>query len=107
MYYQSYHFFQDLYHKKIIPSFKPPVGDNFDKKYCNQEEKINAAMKAKYEKDGTKINYGLCRGIGSAAYAIGAFFLGRLWVTFGKNTIPFYIIHAIVDSYCWYNMIIT
>lgn len=45
-----------------------------------------------YEKDGTKINYGLCRGIGSAAYAIGAFFLGRLWVTFGKNTIPFYII---------------
>jgi serine/threonine protein kinase len=40
----------DLYNKKIIPSFKPPEGDNFDKKYCNQEEKINAAMKAKYEK---------------------------------------------------------
>ena len=40
----------DLYNKKIIPSFKPPEGDNFDKKYCNQEEKINAAMKAKYDK---------------------------------------------------------
>ena len=40
----------DLYHKKIIPSFKPPIGDNFDKKYCNQEEKLNASMKAKYEK---------------------------------------------------------
>ena len=40
----------DLYNKTIIPSFKPPIGDNFDKKYCNQEEKINAAMKAKYEK---------------------------------------------------------
>ena len=40
----------DLYNKKIKPTFKPPEGDNFDKKYCNQEEKINAAMKAKYEK---------------------------------------------------------
>ena len=40
----------DLYNKKIIPSFKPPQGDNFDKKYCNQEEKLNASMKAKYEK---------------------------------------------------------
>ena len=47
----------DLYHKKIIPSFKPPVGDNFDKKYCNQEEKINAAMKAKYEKYLLDPNY--------------------------------------------------
>ena len=40
----------DLYNKKIIPFFKPPQGDNFDKKYCNQEEKLNASMKAKYEK---------------------------------------------------------
>ena len=40
----------DLYNKKIIPTFKPPQGDNFDKKYCNQEEKLNASMKAKYEK---------------------------------------------------------
>ena len=40
----------DLYNKKIVPSFKPPPGDNFDKKYCNQEEKLNASMKAKYEK---------------------------------------------------------
>ncbi len=47
----------DLYNKKIIPSFKPPIGDNFDKKYCNQEEKINAAMKAKYEKYLNDPNY--------------------------------------------------
>ena len=40
----------DLYNKKIKPTFKPPQGDNFDKKYCNQEEKLNASMKAKYEK---------------------------------------------------------
>ena len=47
----------DLYNKKIIPSFKPPPGDNFDKKYCNQEEKINASMKAKYEKYLSDPNY--------------------------------------------------
>ena len=47
----------DLYDKKIKPSFKPPIGDNFDKKYCNQEEKINAAMKAKYEKYLLDPNY--------------------------------------------------
>ncbi len=47
----------DLYNKKIKPSFKPPIGDNFDKKYCNQEEKINAAMKAKYEKYLLDPNY--------------------------------------------------
>ena len=46
---KKYHW-NDLYNKKIIPTFKPPQGDNFDKKYCNQEEKLNASMKAKYEK---------------------------------------------------------
>ena len=47
----------DLYNKKIIPTFKPAPGDNFDKKYCNQEEKLNAAMKAKYEKYLCDPNY--------------------------------------------------
>ena len=47
----------DLYNKKIIPSFKPPPGDNFDKKYYNQEEKINASMKAKSEKYLSDPNY--------------------------------------------------
>lgn len=45
-----------------------------------------------YEKDGQKINYGLGRGIGSAAYAVGSALLGRLWGSFGKGIIPIYII---------------
>lgn len=47
----------DLYNKKIIPKFRPPAGDNFDKKYCNQEEKLNMALKAKYEKYLSDPNY--------------------------------------------------
>ena len=47
----------DLYNKKIKPTFKPPQGDNFDKKYCNQEEKLNVSMKAKYEKYLNDPNY--------------------------------------------------
>ena len=30
-----------------------------------------------YEKEGQTINYGLCRGIGSAAYAVGSLVIGR------------------------------
>ena len=41
-----------------------------------------------YEKEGGVINYGLCRGIGSAAYAVGSNILGRLWGAFGRNTLP-------------------
>ena len=41
---------KDLYYKKLDPPFTPPQGDNFDKRYCNQEEKLNASMRAKYEK---------------------------------------------------------
>ena len=37
----------NLYNKIIIPSFKLPEGDNFDKKYCNQEEKIGSVLKKK------------------------------------------------------------
>ena len=45
-----------------------------------------------YEKAGGVINYGLCRGLGSAAYAVGSNVVGRLWGTFGRNTLPIWII---------------
>ena len=47
----------ELYNKKIVPPFEPPEGDNFDKKYCNQEEKIGNALKKKYEKFLNDQNY--------------------------------------------------
>ena len=48
---------KELYYKKLNPPFTPPPGDNFDKRYCNQEEKLNAAMKSKYEKYLNDPNY--------------------------------------------------
>ncbi len=45
-----------------------------------------------YEKDGQSINYGLGRGIGSAAYAVGSSLLGTLWGQFGNDVLPIYII---------------
>lgn len=45
-----------------------------------------------YEKDGQKINYGLGRGIGSAAYAVGSSLLGQLWGWKGKSILPYYVI---------------
>lgn len=45
-----------------------------------------------YEKAGGVINYGLCRGIGSAAYAIASNVVGRLWGIFERNTLPFWVI---------------
>ena len=45
-----------------------------------------------YEKDGQKINYGLGRGVGSAAYAVGSSLLGTLWGWKGKTILPFYVI---------------
>ena len=45
-----------------------------------------------YEKEGKTINYGVCRGIGSGAYACGAYLLGALWKTLGKNIITIYVI---------------
>ncbi len=44
-----------------------------------------------YEKDGQKINYGLCRGVGSAAYAVGSSLLGTLWGMMGKSILPWYV----------------
>lgn len=45
-----------------------------------------------YEKAGGIINYGLCRGIGSAAYAVGSNVVGRLWALLGRNTLPIWMI---------------
>ena len=41
-----------------------------------------------YEKAGGVINYGLCRGLGSAAYAVGSNIVGRLWAVLGTKTLP-------------------
>lgn len=45
-----------------------------------------------YEKDGATINYGLGRGVGSAAYAVGSALLGQLWALAGRTIIPIYMI---------------
>ncbi|MCR5795471.1 MAG: MFS transporter [Solobacterium sp.] len=52
-----------------------------------------------YEKDGQKINYGLGRGIGSAAYAVGSSLLGQLWGMMGKRIMPWYIAAFAVLSF--------
>ncbi len=44
-----------------------------------------------YEKDGQTINYGLCRGIGSAAWAVGSSLIGQLWSIMGKTILPWYV----------------
>ena len=44
-----------------------------------------------YEKDGQTINYGLCRGIGSLAFAVGSFLVGKLWSMMGKSVLPWYL----------------
>ena len=45
-----------------------------------------------YEKAGGVINYGLCRGLGSAAYAVGSNIVGRIWASFGRSTLPIWCI---------------
>ena len=45
-----------------------------------------------YEKEGGRINYGLCRGLGSASYAVGSTIVGRLWSTLGTRTLPIWTI---------------
>ena len=49
-----------------------------------------------YEKEGGYINYGLCRGLGSLAWAAGSNILGRLWSGFGRAALPYYILVAAV-----------
>ena len=45
-----------------------------------------------YEREGGVINYGLCRGLGSAAYAVGSNIVGRLWSVLGTRTLPVWAI---------------
>lgn len=45
-----------------------------------------------YEKAGGVINYGLCRGLGSAAFAVGSAILGRLWAAMGRTSLPIWCI---------------
>lgn len=45
-----------------------------------------------YERAGASINYGLCRGLGSAAYAIGSAAVGQLWGRLGRDTLPLWVI---------------
>lgn len=44
-----------------------------------------------YEKDGQSINYGLCRGIGSVAWALGSSLIGQLWAMAGRTVLPWYV----------------
>ena len=49
---------EDLENKKIYPVFIPPVGDNnYDKKYCNEPEKIGDETQNEYEAIKSKIDY--------------------------------------------------
>ena len=52
-----------------------------------------------YENDGQKINYGLCRGIGSAAWAIGSSLIGQLWGMMGRKILPWYVVAFAVVSF--------
>ncbi len=45
-----------------------------------------------YAGEGISVNYGLGRGMGSAAYALASLIIGRLWAGFGKAFVPYYII---------------
>ncbi|MBR3313159.1 MAG: MFS transporter [Atopobiaceae bacterium] len=49
-------------------------------------------MAFSYERFGGTINYGLCRGIGSAAYAVGSNLVGQLWAALGTSTLPLVVV---------------
>ena len=49
-------------------------------------------MAFSYERFGGTINYGLCRGIGSAAYAVGSNLVGQLWAVLGTSTLPLVVV---------------
>lgn len=57
-----------------------------------------------YEKAGGVINYGLCRGLGSAAYAIGSNIVGLLWGQFGRNTLPYWVVLGAVLTFIAINL---
>ena len=45
-----------------------------------------------YSGEGISINYGLGRGMGSAAYALASLLIGSLWARFGKAFVPYYVV---------------
>ena len=47
-----------------------------------------------YERFGGTINYGLCRGLGSAAFAVGSTLVGQLWAGLGTSTLPIVVVVA-------------
>ena len=57
-----------------------------------------------YEKAGGVINYGLCRGLGSAAYAVGSNVVGRLWAVLGTKTLPLLIIGGAILTFLAVNL---
>ena len=44
-----------------------------------------------YVKEGITINYGLGRGMGSASFGLASLLVGRLWSSFGKAFVPYYV----------------
>ncbi len=44
-----------------------------------------------YVKEGITINYGLGRGMGSASFGLASLLVGRLWSSFGKVFVPYYV----------------
>lgn len=53
-----------------------------------------------YEKYGIKINYGLARGLGSAAYAIVSMFLGYIIDRLGASILPLtYFLFALITAF--------
>ena len=57
-----------------------------------------------YEKAGGVINYGLCRGLGSAAYAVGSNIVGRLWAVLGTKTLPLWVIGGSILTFLAVNL---
>lgn len=57
-----------------------------------------------YEKAGGVINYGLCRGLGSAAYAVGSNIVGRLWADLGTKTLPIWAIFGAAFTFFAINL---
>ena len=48
----------DLFNKKLQPVFIPPLSDtNYDKKYCNEPEKIGDETEEEYESIKNKVDY--------------------------------------------------
>ncbi|MBQ7992972.1 MAG: MFS transporter [Solobacterium sp.] len=60
-----------------------------------------------YEKDGQTINYGLCRGIGSAAWAVGSSLIGQLWSIMGRTILPWYVVAFAALSFVLVNLMPT